>query len=136
MCWNTAGSNTERQKLTGPKNMVREARRLQFEPQLALPVPHDAVVEGAGKPAGGRGPGDAGERPGVDADMRHLLLKGGQVAVVDKAEHVQVAQRGERLAQVAANMTQVPFWTSLSLSKRKKEVGTAAAGGTYVRAAR
>lgn len=73
MCWNTAGSNTQKQNPTQLKNM-REVWRLQFEPQLTLPVPHGAVAEAAGEPAGRRGPGDAGERPGVDGDVRHLLL--------------------------------------------------------------
>lgn len=75
---------------------MEETRWLQFEPQLALPVPHGAIAE----PAGGRGPGDAGERSGVDGDVGHLLLKGGQVAVVYDAEHIQQAQRGEHLTHV------------------------------------
>lgn len=75
---------------------LRETWRLQFEPQLALPVPHEA----AGEARGGRGAGDAGERPGVDADARKLLLQRGQVAVVHDAKHVQQRESGEHGAQV------------------------------------
>jgi len=72
---------------------------LQPDPQATLPVPHDA----AAGPWGRRGPGDAGEGPGVDAHARHLLLQRRQVASAHDAEHVQQAERGQRLLQVSAN---------------------------------
>lgn len=70
---------------------------------MTLPVPHGPVTEAADEPAGGRGPGDVGERPGVDGDVRHLLLQRGQVAVVYDAKHIQQAQHGKHLTQVTGN---------------------------------
>ena len=67
------------------------------------------VAEGADEPAGGCRPGDARERPGVDADMGHLFLKRGQVAIIYKAENIQEAQHGERLTQVPESMMQFRF---------------------------
>lgn len=80
---------------------MREPWWLQFEPQLTLPVPHGVVAEGANKPAGRCRPGDAGEWPGVDGDMRHLLLQRRQLAALHNAEHIQQAQHGEHLTQVS-----------------------------------
>lgn len=88
--WSPAAWDTQQQR--------RETWWLQFEPQSTPPVPHSAVAEGTDEPAGRCGPGDARERPGVDADARHLFLQRGQVAVVYKAENIQEAQHGERLA--------------------------------------
>lgn len=83
-----------------------------LEAQSTLPVPHGVVAEGADEPVGRRGPGDAREGPGVDADARHLLLQRVQVAVVHEAEHVQQAQWGERLGQVTEGTTPIRFWIS------------------------
>lgn len=77
---------------------------------MTLPVPHGAVAAGAGEPAGWRGPSDAGERPGIEADVRQLLLQRRQMAVLYEAEHIQQAQHGERLTEVAASTD-----TSLSI---------------------
>lgn len=90
--------------------MLKTWRRLKFEPQLALPVPHGAIAE----PAGGRGPGDVGERPGVNGDVRHLLLQRGQLAVLYDAEHVQQAQRGEHLTHVTGSKARVQILNSVT----------------------
>ena len=92
--------------------MVKLTQRtgsLRPEPQPTRAAPHGALGEGAGQPAAGRGPGGAGERPGVDADARQLLLQRRQVAVVYQAEDVQEAEQGERRPQVPAGRTRVRF---------------------------
>lgn len=72
------------------------ALRLVLEPKPALPVPHGAIVE----PAGRRRPSNAGEWLCVNGHVRHLLLQGGQMAVVHHAKHVQQNQRREHLAHI------------------------------------
>lgn len=70
---------------------------LRLKPELAPLVPHGVVT----RSAGGRGPRHAGEGPGVDGDMRHLLLQSCHVAGVHHAKHVQDAQGGEHVTHVA-----------------------------------
>lgn len=99
-------------QIQDPEGIVRSSIRtvsdaasgwagLRLEPELAPLVPHGVVS----RSAGGRGPGHAGEGPGVDADVRHLLLQSSQVAGVHHPKHVQEAQEGEHLAHVAARQT-------------------------------
>lgn len=85
---------------------MEEALGLKFEPQLALPVPHGAITE----PASRHGPGDAGEWPGVDGDVRHLLFQRGQVAVVYNAKHIQQAQGREHLTHITGSKAQMQFF--------------------------
>lgn len=72
--------------------------------EAALPVPHAAVAVAPGESAGGRGASHGGERHGVDADARHLLLQGRQLVVLHEAEDVQQAQGGQRLTQIPAEL--------------------------------
>lgn len=72
------------------------ALRLELEPKPALPVPHGSIAE----PAGRRRPSNAGEWLCVNGHVRHLLLQGGQMAVVHHTKHVQQTQRRKHLAHI------------------------------------
>lgn len=72
------------------------ALRLELEPKPALPVPHGAIAQSASR----RRPSNAREWLCVNGHVRHLLLQGGQMAVVHHTKHIQQTQRREHLAHV------------------------------------
>lgn len=105
--WNTRPFRSAAAKETNTTN-TKLMRQLQFEPELALPVPHSVIIQLASR----CGPGNCGERPRVNGDVRHVLLQWGHVSCIHNTEHVQQAQQGEHLSHITGKNSRVHLQNS------------------------